>query len=291
MAKLQQTYVFHVKNAMGSLGATDIVTTGTVATGALTVTGAATVSTTLGVTGASTLAAVACTTLDPSGLVQMAAAATVGTTLGVTGASTLAAVACTTLDPSGLVQMAAAATVGTTLGVTGVSTLTGGVAGAPPIKIWNHVPAGALATRGTDAAVGNAGDLEYAEVFIPMNVTLTGMGWLNGTTDGTDKIRIALYDSTGALVASSAAGGALSSGADAYQQLAFSSAYAAVGPARYFGAVTIEGTTAATQRHTTLGPLAITGTEAATWDTLPDPIASLATTHTDAIGPMFYLYS
>lgn len=73
--------------------------------------GAVTCGTTLGVTGATTMTAASCTTLAASGAV------TCGTTLGVTGASTLAATSCTTLAASGAV------TCGTTLGVTGASTL------------------------------------------------------------------------------------------------------------------------------------------------------------------------
>jgi hypothetical protein len=57
------------------------------------------------------------TTVTASGLVTMSAAATVGTTLAVTGTSTQAAI-----NASGLIAAAAAVTVGTTLGVTGTST-------------------------------------------------------------------------------------------------------------------------------------------------------------------------
>jgi len=84
------------------------VSTGTVtmsnAAGAVALSGA------LAVTGATTMAAAACTTLAASGAVTCA------TTLGVTGASTMAAVGCTTLAASGAVTCA------TTLGITGTTT-------------------------------------------------------------------------------------------------------------------------------------------------------------------------
>jgi hypothetical protein len=54
--------------------------------------------------------------------------ATMGGTLGVTGATTAAAI-----NASGLVAMAGAATVGTTLGVTGITTVAAGSAAAPSI--------------------------------------------------------------------------------------------------------------------------------------------------------------
>lgn len=77
----------------------------------LTCSGNATVGGTLGVTGATTLAAVTCTTLTTSGNV------TVGGTLNVTGAVTFAAVACASLAVSG------SATVGGELTVTGGATI------------------------------------------------------------------------------------------------------------------------------------------------------------------------
>ncbi len=80
--------LFQSRNATigGTLAVTGNTTlTGTLASGALTVTGAATVSSTLGVTGATTLSS----TLA-SGALTVTGAATVSSTLGVTGAVTLA---------------------------------------------------------------------------------------------------------------------------------------------------------------------------------------------------------
>ena len=184
---------------------------------------------------------------------------------------------------------AAATTITSTLGVTGATPLTGGLVKTPPLKIWNHVPSGALASRGTDAA-RTAGTTYYSEVHIDGNVTLTGMGVLLGTTAGTDKIAVALYDDSGNLLANSALAGVTTSGGDVYQEVAFTATYAAKGPGRFFGAVQINGTTDGLQMHTTLGPLWVTGSEAGSFGTFPDPITTLATTHTDNLGPMFYLY-
>lgn len=175
-----------------------------------------------------------------------------------------------------------------TLAVTGISTLTGGIAGTPPLKVWNHVPAGALATRGTDTAIAD-GTTYWQEVWLPANKTVTGVGFLNGTVVGTDNLLVALYDSVGALVANSALAGELSAGADTYQEIAFTGTYAAAGPARYFIAVQGNGTTAALQRNTTLGPLGANGSVGGTFGTLVDPI-TVVETHTDNVGPMAYLY-
>lgn len=92
------------------------------ASGTLSATGSVTFGSTLGVTGASTLAAAACTTLAAS------SNATVGGTLGVTGATTVAALSATTGAFSGGVTAGGAlgvtgnTTVGGTLGITGATT-------------------------------------------------------------------------------------------------------------------------------------------------------------------------
>lgn len=186
------------------------------------------------------------------------------------------------------ISSSAAIATSSTLAVTGASTLTGGVVAAPPLKVWNHVPVGALASRGTDAA-RTAGTIYYSEVFLPANKTITGIGVLLGTTAGTDKICVGLYSAAGALLANSALAGVTTATGDVYQQVALTATYAAVGPARYFTAVQINGTTDGLQMHTTLGPLGITGSQAGSFGTLAT-ISSVASTHTDNVGPMTYLY-
>lgn len=174
-----------------------------------------------------------------------------------------------------------------TLAVTGTSTLTGGIVATAPLKVWNHVPLGALNTRGTDAA-RTAGTIYYAEIAVPSNKSIAAIACLNGTTVGTDKVIYGLYSEAGVLLRSTALAGTLGAGSDVYQRIALTSAYSAVGPAKYLVGVQIEGTTHCIQCHTTLGPLPITGSQAGVFGTMAT-ISSVATTHTDNVGPMVYL--
>jgi hypothetical protein len=127
----------------------------------------------------------------------------------------------------------------------GVITPTSGIAGTGKSR-FSTVPIGftAYGSFGTNTTLV-AGTIYWAEVFIPRNVTLTGIGVLNGATVGTDKWIVGLYGSAGgAVLANSALAGATASGADAFQELAFTATYAAVGPARYWIAFQSNGTTA-----------------------------------------------
>lgn len=130
----------------------------------------------------------------------------------------------------------------------GVLTATGGVvrtaitAATCPVHV-NSAPAPTL-TTGTDTAP-TAGTIYGGQVFIPSNMTLTGVGFLIGSVGGTDDVIVSLYDSTGALVANSdltAAAPTVGSTAT-YQQVAFTATYAAKGPGLYYVGVSVNGTT------------------------------------------------
>lgn len=148
---------------------------------------------------------------------------------------------------------------------------------------------GTLSSLGTDTA-GVNGTVWYTSIFVPFTgVALTGIGVLNGSVVGTDNILAALYDDTGAVVANSALAGALSAGANAFQQLAFTAAYTIVRPGRYFVGVSTNGTTAKIRTVATATWIDILSTSATgTFGTL----AALTppTTFTADKAPIVYLY-
>lgn len=86
------------------------------------------------------------------------------------------------------------------------------------------------ATTGTDTTPVVT-ETYVARVFIPLNATLTGIAILNGSLVA-GNVTVALADSSGNVVASSASTAA--SGAAAYQKVPFSAAYTAKGPGEYF---------------------------------------------------------
>lgn len=126
----------------------------------------------------------------------------------------------------------------------GVITPTAGVSATGRFR-YSTIPVGAVAysSLGT-STVPVAGTTYCADVFIPRNVTLTGIGILNAGTVGTDKWAVGLYASAGGTVlANSALAGTTTAGANAFQEIAFTGTYAAVGPARYWACGQLNGTT------------------------------------------------
>jgi hypothetical protein len=145
----------------------------------------------------------------------------------------------------------------------------------------------ALNTNGTTLG---ATTLYCTEVFVPASKLLTGIALLNGTTDGTDKHYVVLYDSAGKLLANSDVAGATSAGASAFQEFAFTSKFYAVGPQAYFACFQTNGT-AATVRMAVTGSndnLLTKGQTGATFGTIP--ALTVPTTFTTAVGPYVYLY-
>lgn len=148
---------------------------------------------------------------------------------------------------------------------------------------------GALASLGTNKAMV-AGTVWYADIFIPTpSITLTGIGVLNGATVATDKGIVSLYDSTGVLLANSALAGATTSGANTFQQYAFTGTYQILKPGRFWVAYQSNGTTDTIRTIATATWIdVLSGNAAGVFATLP--AITPPTTFTADLGPVAYVY-
>lgn len=198
----------------------------------------------------------------------------------------------TTTDTSGNQSVAGNQTVTGTQQITGVQTPTGGVA-----------PAGGFTTV-TDFSTGNRGvtsttgltqkqivttETYYAEVFVEGNCTITGISVLNGhTTSAGVNLNVALVNSSGVVVAKSATTTAQST-ADAYQQIPFTTPYAAVGPAKYYIAVQGSQTTGFLAMHA-MGNFGANKVTSETYGTFLTTASYATTTFTTGLGPVADTY-
>ncbi len=120
----------------------------------------------------------------------------------------------------------------------GAVTPTGGVAAAGG---FTATPCGQINTSGYPAIVSTYGtdstptttSVYLVEIFVPCNMTITGVNYLNGTATGNGTVRIGLYTSAGVAIAAALTAATATTGNDAYQAVAFATPYAAVGPAKY----------------------------------------------------------
>ena len=190
------------------------------------------------------------------------------------------------------------------ISLTGIATPVGGVANAggttkvvayPGSVHTGGVPATATA-EGDDATPVNT-EIYYSEIFVPCNMTVTGISHFNGSNVGTDARHSALLDIDGALVTGSATGADATSGADTYEKQAFTGgAITIVGPATYFVATIYAASTGRYNAHgtatTALGFSTnmiagkITGQ---TYGAIPAS-NSLTYTYTTDLGPIASLY-
>ena len=155
-------------------------------------------------------------------------------------------------------------------------------------RILPNVPIGAFASLGT-SAVHVAGTWYRAEIYVPHFAQWTGIGVLNGATVGTDNIMVGLWDSNGILISNSAVAGALSAGANAFQNIALLNAPVLV-PGRYFIGVQCNGTTATTRRQAAvMGGNTMTSSTAGTFGVVPSSFTP-PTTFTADVGPIAWLY-
>jgi hypothetical protein len=167
---------------------------------------------------------------------------------------------------------------------------TGGI--APPgsaLKTRYSTWAPEVVTNATSATPA-ATSVYMAQIYVPYNMTLTGIGVLNAATVGTNKYVVAIFNDAGTALANSATAGVLTAGASAYQQVAFTSTVAVLGPKTYWVGVYVNGTTdryyaqpTLAQAHGLAGE--VTGQ---TFGTVAN--VTLPTTFTADKGPVAYVY-
>lgn len=192
-------------------------------------------------------------------------------------------------------------TVPGTAAVTGATTLTGALtpnggvtapttAGFNPLSTVFHTGGyNALATTGANQKQIVTTETYYAEVFIPANTTLTGVSVLNGHTTASQHIFVGLARADGTIVAKSNTTTSQAT-ADTFQQIPFTSTYAAVGPAKYFIAVQSDQTTGFIATHAALGNFGAGKVTSETYGTFLTTASYATTTYTANLGPIADTY-
>lgn len=148
----------------------------------------------------------------------------------------------------------------------------------------------AVAT-GTDTAP-SAGARYWVELEIPHNATITGLSYLVGSVGGTDSVMVNLFNSAGALAATSkktgAAHGDIVGTAAQIQSVAFATPYVAVA-GKYFASIQFNGTTARFRSYLIPGSKFVANTAAGTYDTAVASITA-GTTFVADKGPIVATY-
>lgn len=176
-----------------------------------------------------------------------------------------------------------------TLSTSGAYTPAGGIESTGRFR-YSTVPVGSVAygSFGTNTTLVS-GTIYWADVYIPRNFTVTGIGVLNGATVGTNNGLVGLYDSAGTLLGNSALAGAVTAGANAFQQRALLTPYEAVGPGRYWVAYQANGTTD-TLRTVAASTFIDVLTKSATGTFGTLTALTPPTTFTADVGPIAYVY-
>lgn len=206
--------------------------------------------------------------------------------VSISGAATLSGT--NTLSGNTTVSGTLSAT--STLAVTGAITPTAGIAAAGGFSsaartIHTGSAAPAALTTGADTAFDTQVTY-FAEVFVPANITVTGVRVLMGTAAGNGNMSVALANSSGTVVASSATT-TTSGTSTTYTQVAFSTTYAAVGPATYW--ILLQGgNTSDKVRMQAAGPFATGSKTSQTYGTFTS--ITPTTSFTASVGPIASLY-
>lgn len=190
------------------------------------------------------------------------------------------------------VSASGAVSVPSTLAVTGAFTPTGGNAAAGGFSVPTAFSTGGLpvnATTGLTQKQIVTTETYFAEVFIPANTTITGISILNGnTTSASQNMFVGLANSSGTIVASSNTTTAQAA-ANAYQQIAFTTPYAAKGPAKYYIAVQGSATTGFIATSV-LGNYGAAKVTSETYGTFLTTASYATTTFTTGVGPVASTY-
>lgn len=180
-------------------------------------------------------------------------------------------------------------TVAGTLQPTGIFTPLGGIAASASTKtIWGNYSPGAVANA--TSATPSATAVQLSQLWMPHNQTVTGVAVLNAATCGTNKWIVAIYDSSGLVLANSSTAGTLCSGASAFQKINFTAPLTVTGPRTLWVGVYADGVTDRYYAVPALGAQAglagsVTGTTFGTVATVVLP-----TTFTADKGPIVYIY-
>lgn len=194
-----------------------------------------------------------------------------------------------TMNTAGAITSAFALSAAQVASFTAAMTLTGGIGQlTAPMGFFSWQPI--AATSGTDTAFAS-GTLFVASVFVPVNKTITGIGYLLGSVGGTDKVVVQLNSAAGALLANSTltAGGTTAGTAANTQEIAFTATYAAVGPAMYYIGVSANGATAKLRTVPAFCNAGMFANSLTQTVSVPAAIAG-PTTFTADKGPIAYVY-
>lgn len=145
---------------------------------------------------------------------------------------------------------------------------------------------GAFATTDGTNVTTSSTTTYIAEIFIPNNMTVTGVAIFNGTTPA-GSYTIGLANSSGAPIAAALSASTAASGATAYQLVPFQTPYAAVGPATYYIQVQCNSASGNIRTHV-LGTIGTTTQTAQTYGTMTS--FTPPTTFTTNVGPIAGLY-
>lgn len=172
----------------------------------------------------------------------------------------------------------------------GIITPAGGIAAAggfsvSPRSIWIGETAPQVSTDFNNSTPSTT-ETYVSEIFIPCNMTVTGVALFNGT-DVTGNVTVGLATSAGAPITAAKSASTAGSGTDAIQLIPFAAQYAALGPAIYYIQVQYSSATARYNTHV-LGKHGVLVQTAQTYGTLTSFTAP--TTFVTAVSNVGGLY-